>query len=296
MTLFQPGFNFMRLPDEFSSKERSYFFILPVGYDATTSYLPGTRRGPQAVIEASLNLEWYDMEFDSEPFREGIHTLNFLETDASSPAKMHENILEATNMFVSKDRFMIGLGGEHSVSYGFIEAHRRLYGDFTVIHFDAHADVRESYGGTEYSHASVIKNVYNSGLNNIIQIGIRSMDADEKVFLDNSDIVTITGSDVHYREKESIERMLSCVKHENVYITFDVDAFDPSLIWDTGTPEPGGLNWYNALDFLKAIFENRNVIGCDVVEIRGDEPSNASIIGKLIYKIMGYKVWQKKSR
>jgi agmatinase len=286
----------MRLPDEFTSLEKSYFIILPVGYDATTSYLPGTRRGPQAVIEASLNLEWYDMELDIEPYQNGIHTLNFLDVDASSPAKMHENILQASRMVVKKEKFFIGLGGEHSVSYGFIQAHKELYGDFTLIHFDAHADVRESYGGTEFSHASVIKNVYRAGIDNIIQIGIRSMDSDEKVFLDNSSIITITGSDVYYSMQESIKKMLSSIKHENVYITFDVDAFDPSLIWDTGTPEPGGLDWYQALTFLKKIFEHKNVIGCDVVEIRGDEPSNASTIGKLIYKIMGYKVWQKNFR
>ncbi|MCK9224252.1 MAG: agmatinase [Candidatus Muirbacterium halophilum] len=296
MDLFQPPFNFMRLPEEFSSTKNSYFVILPVGYDATTSYLPGTRRGPQAVIEASINLEWYDMELDLEPYLEGIHTLNFLDIDASSPAKMHDNILKASKMVVKKDKFFVGLGGEHSVSYGFIQAHKELYKDFTVIHFDAHADVRESYGGTEFSHASVIKNVYRLGIENIIQVGIRSMDSDEKIFLDNSNIVTITGKDVYFKEKQSIEKMLSSIKHDNVYITFDVDAFDPSLIWDTGTPEPGGLNWYQALTFLKSIFESKNVIGCDVVEIRGDEPSNASTVGKLIYKIMGYKVWQKNFR
>ena len=296
MSLFEPPLNFLRIDEKYSKLNDSYFVIMPVGYDATTSYLTGTRRGPLSIIEASINLEWYDMELDNEPYLEGIHTLNFVETDASSAENMYKRVLEAARQVISKERFFIEIGGEHSVSLGFIQAHKELYGDFTVIHFDAHADVREEYEGCEYSHACVMGNLYKRGVCNIVQFGIRSMDRDEKDFLQNSDITTITALDIHNDLNTSIKRLLEGIKHEKVYISFDIDVFDPSLVWDTGTPEPGGLLWYDIMKTLKAIFEKHEVIGCDVVELRGNEPSNASTVAKLIYKIMGYKTWQKNLR
>jgi len=293
LSLFEPPLNFLRLDERYSKPDSSYFVIMPVGYDATTSYLTGTRRGPLSIIEASINLEWYDMELDNEPYLEGIHTLDFVETDASSPENMYKRVLDASRQVLSKDRFFVEIGGEHSVSLGFIQAHKELYGNFTVVHFDAHADVRDEYESCEYSHACVIGNLYKKGVDNIVQFGIRSMDKGEKSFLENSNIATITAQEVNDDLNSSIKRLLENIQHEKVYITFDIDVFDPSLIWDTGTPEPGGLMWYDIMETLKNIFENHEVIGCDVVELRGNEPSNASTVAKLIYKMMGYKTWQK---
>lgn len=293
MSFFEPGFNFMRLPDELATYENSYFVLLSSAYDGTTSYVPGTRKGPMAIIEASKNIEWYDMEIEKNPSELGIYTSPQIEVNTSGPDFNTENVYKATASLINREKFVIGLGGEHSVSWGYIKAHKELYGDFSILHFDAHSDVRLEWEGAEQSHACVIKNTYNNGLKNIVSVGIRSMDIEEKHFLDNSSIVTIPAWEVHQNFEKSVQKIVENLKNDKVYITFDVDVFDISQLWDTGTPEPGGLFWNQIIHILKTVFESKNVIGADVVELIGNEPSNASTVAKLVYRIMGYKLCQK---
>ncbi|MGM0607113.1 MAG: agmatinase [Candidatus Muiribacteriota bacterium] len=297
MNFFEPQFNFMRLEKDYCAKKKSYFKFLPAGYDGTTSYLPGTRKGPQSIIEASKNIEWYDMELDVEPWKAGIYTSPPVEIDATGVEKTLNNIYRASKQIIGPDCFTVGVGGEHSVSFSFLKASKDIFGEFSVVHFDAHADLRNSWEGASFSHACLIRRVYDDlNLKNIVQAGIRSMDIEEKKFLKNSSISCITAGDIYENLPLSADRLINNLENENVYITFDVDVFDSGFVWDTGTPEPGGLNWQQIMFLLKRIFEKKNVIGADVVELIGNEPSNSSAVAKLIYKIMGLKFWQKNYR
>ena len=293
---WEPAANFMGLEDDLSSWESSSTVVLPIPYDATTSWQPGTREGPAAIIEASRYLEWYDEELDREPVAEGICTLPAVEMTRSGPRTaiadlraLYVDLLEAAG-----DRFVIGLGGEHSISSAPATAWvDRLQGDLSILQFDAHADLRDEYHGTPWNHACVMRRILDhadgrGGLAGagIVAVGIRALTTEERQVGRDRGVRTVFAHEM--RGGDWVERALEGLS-ENVYITFDVDFFDPAVMPATGTPEPGGGDWWDALALLRRVFAERRVVGADVVELaprRGEEAS-AFTAAKLVYKMIG---------
>lgn len=271
------------LPNPYGSEEFSQIVILPVSFDSTSTYRKGSRNGPSALIEASRNMELYDIETDSEVFKKGIFT------DACVSAESSEQMLNLTynrtKELISKGKFVVMIGGEHSISYATIKAHAEHYGKLTVLHLDAHADLQPAYENNPWSHASVMARVNEiPEVNSIISVGIRSMSHDEVPFIDHSQVFF-----AHKLEGAWMNDVLKKLSGP-VYITFDLDVFDSALMPSTGTPEPGGLNWTQATLLLKRVIEDKNVIGFDVVELCPN-PYNVApdyLAAKLIYKILSY--------
>ncbi|MGB3143631.1 MAG: agmatinase [Maribacter sp.] len=276
--------NYAGIPDEFAQLEKSKVILIPVPYDGTSTWGKGADKGPEAFLEASENMEWYDIETDSEVYRQGIHLTDPI-LESSSPEAMAKAVYSITKDFIKRNKFVTVFGGEHSVSIGTIRAFNECFDDLTVLHIDAHADLRESYNGSKYNHACAVHEA--SQTTNLVQVGIRSMDAIEKTYMDEEKTFFAhdTVNDEYWMDKV-IEAMTN-----NVFITFDLDAFDPSIMPSTGTPEPGGLFWYETLEFLKQVFEDKNVVGFDIVELcpNKNDKSSDFLAAKLYYKMLSYK-------
>lgn len=287
--------NFLGLEEEFSGFEGSQAVILPVPYEATTSYGGGTSRGPAAILEASRYIELYDQELDSEPYEVGVATLPALGLSGAGPAaaigelrSVYDAVLDA-----AAGKFVIMLGGEHSISSAPILAwHDRLQAAgrrLTVLQFDAHTDLRPEYEGSPYSHASVMHRVHEAGAD-IVAVGIRALTREERELARGSDNIHLFLADEIHEGDAWMDDVLARLG-DDVYITFDVDCFDPSLVPATGTPEPGGLQWYPVMKLLRRVFRERQVHACDVVELAPMAGNHAPdfLVAKLIYKMIGYK-------
>ncbi len=283
-------FNFLGLDSEESSYDSSRVVILPVPYERTVSFGRGTSKGPHSIIYASRSLELYDDEIDLEPCRVGIHTLDEYECNVD-PAEMVDEISNICSSLLDDNKFIITLGGEHSITYGAVLAHRKKYGEFSVLNIDAHCDLRDTYEGTKFSHACVMRRIVEDGIP-VTEVGVRSYSEEEAEFIKNTEDISI----IHAREINEnnndnwVEEVISSLMRK-VYISIDLDAFDPSIVPGTGTPEPGGLDWYQVLGLIREVFLNREVVGLDIVELA----PIAGIIGpdvlaaKLAYKSVGYK-------
>ncbi len=280
----QEAINFGFLPEEYSDSQSARIVIIPVAYDGTSTWMKGADGGPAAIVEASANMELYDIETDSEVYKKGIFTENTIGGELST-AEMIEAVHEAVRYHLEMDKFTVVIGGEHSVSIGSIKAHAQRYPDLTVLQLDAHADLREEYNGSKYNHACVMARTRD--LCPIVQVGIRSMDSSEKERIDESSVFFAERLHNHADWFGDVVSKLS----QNVYVTVDLDVFDPSIMSSTGTPEPGGLLWYDVLTLLKAVSEKRNVVGFDVVELCPDSRNKAPdfLAAKLIYKLLSYK-------
>lgn len=276
--------NFGCLPEEYSCLERARIAVVSVPYDRTSTWLKGANEGPTAIIEASAHMELYDIETDSEVYRKGIFTTEPVSGELP-PEEMIERVTEEVQSYIGDGKFVVVVGGEHSVSIGSVKAHIANNTDITVVQLDAHCDLRDEYEGSKYNHACVMARI--AELCPIVQVGVRSMDSSEKVALDKSRVVF--ANDI-YENKNWVEKAIAKLSGK-VYITIDLDVFDPSIMPSTGTPEPGGLLWYDALGLLRAVFENRDVVGFDVVELCPDERNKAPdfLAAKLIYKLLSYK-------
>ena len=276
--------NFGDLPAEYSRLRTAKIVIIPVSYDGTSTWIKGADKGPAAIIEASANMELYDIETDSEPYKIGIFTDKAVE-EKSSPENMVEAVRERVKSRIEKGKFTVVIGGEHSVSIGSIKAHAETYQNLTVLQLDAHSDLRDEYHGSEYNHACVMARARQ--LAPILQVGIRSMDISEKKFTNKKSI--FFAEDI-YRQKGWIAKVVSQLP-DKVYITIDLDVFDPSIMPSTGTPEPGGLLWYDVLELMKAVFRKKDVVGFDVVELCPNDYNKAPnfLAAKLIYKLLSYK-------
>jgi agmatinase len=277
-------FNFGQLPGEYSNLESARIAILPVAYDGTSTWNKGADKGPEAIIEASGNMELYDIETDSEVYKKGIFTDSIIEADAPV-SEVVEAINQEAKSYIEQGKFVVVIGGEHSVSIGTIKAHCSAYPRLTVLQLDAHSDLRQQYNGSKYNHACVMARARE--LCPIVQVGIRSMDTSEKQFVNPDSI--FFAKDIH-NSKDWFAQAVSKMS-DRVYVTIDVDVFDPSIMPSTGTPEPGGLLWYEVLGFLKLVFEQRDVVGFDVVELCPDERNKSPdfMAAKLIYKLLSYK-------
>ena len=272
------------IPKEFATLERSKTALITVPYDGTSTWGKGADKGPEAFLEASENMELYDIETNYEVYKEGVY-LNEMPKDFESPADMVTKVHDEVKEFILKNKFVTLFGGEHSVSIGSIRAFSETFQNLTVLQIDAHADLRNEYDGTPYNHACAMHEA--SKTTNLVQVGIRSMDISEKKFM-NTDNVFFAHS---MAEDDFWQDKALDLLTDNVYITIDLDGFDPAIFPGTGTPEPGGLYWYETLAFLRSIFETKNVVGFDIVELCPSEndrvsPFNAA---KLYYKMLSYK-------
>jgi agmatinase len=267
--------------------------ILPVPYEGTVSYGTGTGEGPGAIISASKHVELYDEEMDFEPYIWGIHILSEMDLESQDPHDMFQSVRKMGEKLATSGRLIIMLGGEHSITPGMVSAFAERYDSLSVLQLDAHADLRNQYNGSLYNHACAMRRVLEKCP--AVQVGIRSLSCQEKRLIDRLKLPVFLMN--HMRENtdwmtEAVEAL-----SENVYITIDVDVFDPSIMPSTGTPEPGGMLWYETLKFLRKVSEKRNILAFDVVELspKQDNPAPDFMTAKLIYKLMGYIFNQKRS-
>src|SRR5215208_5324298 len=276
--------NFGGIEDEgLSSFERARVVVWPVSYEGTVSYGTGTGAGAQAIVDASRNMELYDEETDGEVYRLGIHT-----TGVTPPAAMMKGLLGRARELVSAGKFVCMIGGEHSVSAPVIQAHAEAYENLSVLQIDAHADLRDTYDGTPHSHASIMARVVKDLKVPAVQVGIRSISAEEARAIDEIPTRIFWAKDIAGRTDWWEEAVAGLT--ENVYLTIDIDGLDPSLVAQTGTPEPGGLGWYEVLGLIRTLARNRRVVGMDLTEYAYVEGFSASafLCAKLIYKSLSY--------
>src|SRR5210317_967631 len=272
------------IPEEFAKLETSKIVLIPVPYDGTSTWQKGADKGPDAFLSASENMELYDIETESEVYKQGIYLAEAI-TEKSSPEAVVEIVHAVVKDYILRNKFVTIFGGEHSISIGTIRAFNECFDNLTVLHIDAHADLRPSYEGSTCNHACAVYQA--SQTTNLVQVGIRSMDVAETTVMDPE-------KTWFAHEMVSEEYWMDSVIEalgENVFITFDLDAFDPSIMPSTGTPEPGGLLWYEALEFLKVVFAEKNVVGFDIVELcpNSKEKSSYFLAAKLYYKMLSYK-------
>lgn len=294
--------NFGGLPEEFSNYKNSGIVVLPIPFDKTSSWIKGADRGPNAIIEASKNMELYDIETNSEIYKRGICTLKAVVSKDSK--KMVDKAYSQVRELLQDKKFVISLGGEHTVSLGPIKAHAEKFDDMSILHLDAHSDRRDSYEGDKLSHACVMERagevlgfkpacpvgrgsrVQGSKTQNIVSVGIRSMDSSELKNIKGQKIFYASG--IHKSKnwiKEAVKNLT-----RNVYVTIDLDVFDSGIMPSTGTPEPGGLNWYQVIDLLEAVSKNKNIVGFDVVELcPSSNKAPDFLAAKLIYKLLSLK-------
>lgn len=286
--------NFGGLTKEMTEGRETKYSVLPVPYDLTASYLSGMRNGPRAIIEASTHMELYDEELDCEPWEVGIETLQPLEPTALGPGEMIKRVRVATQDILKRGKVPVILGGEHSITLGMVQALLEKYPKMSVLHLDAHADMRDEYQDTPFNHACVARRI--AEICPIVQVGIRSLSIDEADFLKaekKAGKKAKTNITTHYASqvlgKIDWDKVVKTLSNE-ICITVDLDVFDPSIMPATGTPEPGGLLWYDVLNVLKKAVAKRKVVGFDVVELC-PLPGNIApdfLAAKLVYKIMGY--------
>ena len=276
--------NFGLLPEKYSSYDNASVVILPLPYDQTSTWIKGADRGPEAIIQASANMELYDIETDSQVYTKGVFTDSPLQT-ALPPEGIDNLVYERITQLLKEGKFPVVVGGEHSVSIGAVRAHAQKTKDLTVLQLDAHVDLRDEYDGSKFNHACVMARV--KEICPAVQVGIRSMDASEKKSIDYDK--TFFAKDI-LDTANWIDKVISLLS-ENVYVTIDLDVFDPSIMPSTGTPEPGGLGWYQVLALLKNLCSAKNVVGFDVVELCPNENNKAPdfLAAKLIYKFLSYK-------
>jgi len=275
--------NFGGLALKHSNYKNSSIVILPVPFDKTSTWIKGSSKGPQAIINASKNLELYDIETGSEIYTSGIHTAGKI--SGLKPEVMANNVYKKTRKLLADDKFTVVLGGEHTVSLGSIKAHAEHLDNLSILHLDAHSDMRDIYEGTKYSHACVMARAKEI-TDQIVSVGIRSMDSSELKSINNKNIFYAS----HIRKSKIWINKVANRLSDNVYITIDLDVFDPSIMPSTGTPEPGGLGWYEVIDLLESVSKKKNIVGFDVVELC---PSNNIapdfLAAKLIYKLLSLK-------
>jgi len=273
--------------EDYSNFERARILVWPVSYEGTVSYGTGTGRGAEAIIDASRNMELYDEETDAEVYKLGIHTLP-QSPPLKPPALMMESLLARGRELVATGKFLMMIGGEHSVTAPVIRAHAERYDNLSVLQIDAHADLRDNYDGTPHSHASIMARVTRDLRLPSVQCGIRSISAEEARSLDELPTRIFWAKDIVGRSDwwdAAVDGLT-----ENVYLTIDIDGLDPSLVAQTGTPEPGGLGWYETIGLIRTLARKRRIVGMDLTEysyVEGFEAS-AFLCAKLIYKSLAF--------
>ncbi|MCK9274152.1 MAG: agmatinase [Syntrophales bacterium] len=277
--------NFGGIEALYSSFDDCVFAVLPVPYDLTSTYQAGSRKGPSAILEASANMELYDEELKTETYRSGIHTLMPLEIDARGPREMIDRVKRATAELLKHDKVPVVLGGEHTVTIGAVEAMKEFYPGISVLHLDAHADMRDSYQQTRYSHACVARRLHE--ICPVVQAGIRSMSSEEAHFLELENICSMSPEEM---TSPDVIKMIMGELTTEIYVSVDLDVFDPSVMPSTGTPEPGGVQWKDVIRLIREVSNHRIIRGFDIVELC-PIPGFAApdfMAAKLTYRMMGY--------
>lgn len=288
-------FNFCGLDEEYSSFKRAKAVIIPVPYDKTATYMKGTRNGPAALLDASRYLERYDDELNQETFKIGIHTMDPLPVEELDPDKMCEKVYQATLEVLKSGKFPVVVGGEHSISPGAVKAFQEVYSDLSVLHLDAHYDLRDELNGSKFNHGCAARRM--SEICPIVQVGVRSMSKEDKEFLSSQTNGRIKSFSVYdILEKPLWKDEATNKLTEHVYISIDLDVFDPALVPGTGTPEPGGLGWYEILDLFHEVVKDKKVVGFDIMELMPLPGLVASdfLAAKLLYRLLGYAFPAKK--
>jgi len=282
-----PLSNFLGLSSRYSQYQRARFAVLPIPYDATTSYQPGTRNGPAAIIDASRQTELFDEELKVECYKVGVATLEAVPANVSGPEAMLRDVFRTARSVVRDGKFLIGLGGDHSISSALVRAVMSRHRKLSVLQLDAHCDLRDSYEGSPYSHACVMRRIHDLGAA-IVPVGIRNVCLEEHRFMRRKGIEPVTARDCHAGD-EWFDRVLDCLS-ENVYVTIDVDVFDPAYAPGTGTPEPGGLDWYQVTGLLQLVAAEKNVVAADLVEVMPipGQAVTEFLAARLIYKLITY--------
>jgi agmatinase len=277
--------HFLGLSAKASAYERARYAILPVPYDATTTFQTGARFGPRAILTASRQLEEFDVECGREFSGCGIATLDSLEVNSAGPREMHEDIHQAARPVVRDGKFLIGLGGDHSVTSGLVRAVLDKHRDLSVLQFDAHADLRDRYQGSPYSHACVMRRVREMGVP-VVAVGIRQYSAEEKKFMRGDPGVRLSVRQIR-DDTRWMERVVAALRG-SVYVSVDIDAFDPAYAPGTGTPEPGGMDWFQVTDLLAAVARAHRIVAADVTEVMPVPGSMVTefLAARLVYKLI----------
>jgi agmatinase len=286
--------NFLALPEQWSGPKQSRVIVLPVPYEQTTSFGKGTASGPGSILEASGQVELYDEELDAEIYTltGGIATLKPMDSGGRDAIAV-EAIRKQVHDLIGKNKTVVCLGGEHTISIGAAQAHSQIYPDLSVLQLDAHSDLREEYEDNRYSHACVMARIYEFN-NNIVQVGIRSQCREEADFIRQNKVDTFYAFDLrsgrYGSDRYAWHNAVIGSLGENVYLTIDCDFFDPGLMPAVGTPEPGGFGWHETVSFLRSLADRRRIVGFDITEL---SPIPGLIhpqfvIAKLIYKLIGY--------
>lgn len=275
--------NYAGIEDEYAKRENAKVALIPVPYDGTSTWGKGADEGPAAFLEASENMELFDIETRTEVYKEGVFLADPV-SEMGTPEEMVNSVEKITGSFIDEGKFTTIFGGEHSVSIGTIRAFRERFDDLTVLQLDAHTDLRSEYNGSPYNHACAVYEA--SKTTNLIQVGIRSMDSSEVQHMDEEHVFWAHRIYKNDRWMKDAQRLMT----RNVFITIDLDVFDPAIMPSTGTPEPGGMEWNQVLRFLKMVFKTRNVVGFDIVEL-APNPNNKApdfLAAKLYYKMLSY--------
>ncbi|MEE4197769.1 MAG: agmatinase [Bacteroidales bacterium] len=275
--------NYAGIPDKYAQPETAKIVLIPVPYDGTSTWIKGADKGPEAFLEASENMEVYDIETDSEVYKQGVYLADPV-TENRSPEAMTEQVYLTVNQFLARGKFVTVLGGEHSISIGSIRAFQEHFKDLSILQIDAHADLRDQYEGSACNHACAVHAAQKT--TNLVQVGIRSMDISEKKFLKKENC--FFAHEIH-TDPEWMEKVLAKLT-ANVFITIDLDGFDPSIMPSTGTPEPGGLTWYQVVHLIRLVAQKKNIVGFDIMELCPNENNKGPdfLAAKLYYKILSY--------
>lgn len=281
--------NFGGIPPAYSAYDSSPIVILPVPFDKTSTWIKGADRGPDAILEASANMELYDIETDSEVYLKGIHTAEPV-LEKASPEALVSQVYHTVQKLLQDDKFVVTLGGEHSVSIGAVQAFSEKIPHICVLQIDAHTDLRQEYEGSRYSHACVMARIREWCP--IVQVGIRSMDVTEKSYVASDRIFFAKDIGGHAGWLDDVIEKLDY----HVYVTIDLDGFDPSILPATGTPEPGGLSYYDVIRLMRKLIIRKKLVGFDVVELCPIQDNRASdfLASKLIYQILSYQFMDQK--
>lgn len=270
--------------EHWGAYNRAKILLQSIPYDGTSTWGKGADQGFQAFLEATENMEIYDIETDSEVYKQGVHILEPIKEDGS-PEAVFEKVYEKTQELLKSGKYLTFFGGEHSISIGVIKAFYEHYDQLSVLQLDAHADLRPEYHGSKYNHACA---VYDASQNcNLVQVGIRSMDLEEKQYIQAGNCFY---AHQMWDNEDWMEQSLAKLS-DTVYLTIDLDAFDPAIMPATGTPEPGGLEWYKTLKYLRRVFKEKNVVGFDIVELAPHSAHKAAnfLAAKLYYKLLSYQ-------
>lgn len=279
--------NYLGLPPKYCAYETAKVAVLPIPYDAAASYNSGARNGPAAIIAASRHVDEFDEELEREFYQCGIATLDPLEINAKGPESMHEDIFRAARRIHRDGKFPLALGGDHSISSALVRAAMAKHRKLSVLQIDAHADLRDQFQGTPYSHASVMRRILDLGAS-IVPVGIRCFCGDEHHFMKRQGIRPVMARDCH-TEEDWIDRVLGNLG-DTVYVTIDIDGFDPAYAPGTGTPEPGGLDWYQVTALLRLVASEKRIVAADIVEVMPipGQVVTEFLAARLAYKLIGY--------